>query len=180
MARQLHRTGTRYRTAKQRQQLKKAQLISARKRTRNKHLAIGLASGIAVAGIGAVGYKQSGKQVARTKAKLKAYPLHRANTPDWTDGDKIHQTRKAVSGELKVARKKKAEIKRRRELSDRNRARRLNPAQRAESQAKRSAYLSSYNARRKAKYAAEQSVKNGMRSRKPRAKETKPRKRKTD
>lgn len=170
--RRLKKSGSRYRTAAQRQALKKAQLASARKRKRNRRIAVG---------VGAVALGAAGVAARpRLKAKAAAYPYAKM-APKYTslqsefkiDGDirraAERQEKKRVNGLLQRA-----------ALISRNKARRLTPEQRADSKKRRADYLASYNRRRKEQYRVTQSVGHGVRSRKPRAKETKPRKRKTD
>lgn len=174
--RRLHRSGMRARTAKQRAQLVKAQQASARKRTRNKRVLIGLASGVVAGGAAYGGVKAT----PRVRAKARAYPYAKMNMRDWENGDKLSDTHKRAKFEGKQRRREISRLKNRKELVARNKARRQTPEQRAASRKRRSDYLQAYNDRRRAQYQANDSVSLGRRPRKKRAKETKPRKRKTD
>lgn len=174
-----HRTGKRYRTAKQRAQLKKAQLVSARKRSARKkvgkRVVIGLASATAVAGIGYATNKKypAVRSIRNVKSRVAKLPYAKM-TSDLTN------QRKTIIKERAKVQKEIKRLQRNKEWVERNRARRLNPTQRAESKKRRADYLNDYNARRRAAYRANASVGHGVRPRKKRAKETQPRKRKTD
>ena len=186
------RNGKRARSAAQRAALKKAQLASARKRSRLKRAAVG-GGAVLVAGGAAYSLRntKAGKETKiaarrhfktvknipsaprRIKAKIQAFPYQKP-------GGDFAVDRKAF---VKEHRKNLREIKRlkqKAELIARNKASAHTPEQRAAAKKRRASYMADYNARRREAYRQHSSVGHGVRPRKKRAKETKPRKRKTD
>ncbi len=168
--RRLHRSGYRARTARQRIQLKNAQLASAKKRRRNRRIAVGVGTAVLAAGIGVGGVKYAGPKL---KAKAAAYPYAKM-TPT------LSNTARSITAERAPGKAKIAKLKQRENHKRAMAARRQTPTQRAESQKRRQGYLSAYNERRRATYAATRSVSGGVVARKPRKQETRARKRKTD
>jgi len=168
--RRLHRSGYRARTAKQRIQLKNAQLASAKSRRRNRRIAVGIGAAVLAGGIGVGGVKYARPKL---RAKAAAYPYQKMNS-------NLKNTAKQMGSERRATQRTINRLKNRQELVNRNKARRQTPGQRAESQKRRQGYLSAYNERRRTTYQATKSVSGGIVPRKPRKKETRARKRKTD
>lgn len=184
------RRGKRNRSAAQRAALKKAQLASARKRRVAKRVAVGTGA-VLVAGGAAYSLRNTkpGKETRiaarrhwktvknvpnapkRLRAKIQAFPYNKSDPKKLTSPDHRREIQ-SRNREYRRLLKKKAEM-------ERNAARRLTPEQREASKKRRAAYLAEYNKRRREQYAKTQSVSGGVKPRKKRAKETKPRRKKT-
>lgn len=186
------RQGKRVRSSAQRAALKKAQLASARKRSRLKRVAVG-GGAVLVAGGAAYSLRntKAGKETKiaarrhfktvknipgapkRMKAKIKAFPYQKPG------GDFAVVRKEFVKEHRKTLREVK-QWRAKAELIARNKASAHTPEQRAAAKAHRSSYMEAYNRRRREAYRQQDSVGHGVRPRKKRAKETRPRKRKTD